>query len=250
MRGGHHPSCHIVNKNFRYDAQKLTEADLQEDAIAKLYHAYVWANQRAEEDPTVARTARETFTRMEEGDAAEISAWETFRNVSIRDLKRVYGRLNVVFDEYHGESMYPREACCGVLKDMEAAGLIRTLDDGRKVYQVSPSHGVTVEKSDGSSLYLTRDVAAAVDRFHRYAFTRMLYVVENGQADHFSALFSILRALGHPWAESLSHIKFGRVRGMSSRRGTAVALEDLLDGARHLMSLRQDQAKSGCWSCC
>lgn len=75
----------------------------------------------------------------------------------------------------------------------------------------------------------------------------MIYVVENGQSDHFTALFSILRALGHQWAEyGLSHVKFGRVQGMSSRKGTAVALEDLLDGARHLMSEKQQTSKSEC----
>ncbi|KAK8384446.1 hypothetical protein O3P69_009329 [Scylla paramamosain] len=197
---------------YGYDHQNLTASDLEEDAIAKLHRAYVWANQRAAEDPTVAQTARETFTRMEEGHPGELSAWETFRTMSIRDLKRVYARLNVTFDEYHGESMYPKNACRRVLKDMEHSGLIRTAGDGRKVYQ--------------------------------YGFTRMYYVVENGQSDHFSALFSILAALGHPWADCLTHIKFGRVRGMSSRKGTAVGLEDLLDGARQLMGHRQDLAKT------
>uniref|UniRef100_A0A0P4W5B8 Probable arginine--tRNA ligase, mitochondrial n=1 Tax=Scylla olivacea TaxID=85551 RepID=A0A0P4W5B8_SCYOL len=229
---------------YGYDHQNLTASDLEEDAIAKLHRAYVWANQRAAEDPTVAQTARETFTRMEEGHPGELSAWETFRTMSIRDLRRVYARLNVTFDEYHGESMYPKDACRRVLKDMERSGLIRTAGDGRKVYQVSPGHEVTVEKSDGSTLYLTRDVAAAEERFKQYGFTQMYYVVENGQSDHFSALFSILAALGHPWADCLTHIKFGRVRGMSSRKGTAVGLEDLLDGARQLMGHRQDLAKT------
>ncbi|XP_050689265.1 probable arginine--tRNA ligase, mitochondrial isoform X1 [Eriocheir sinensis] len=227
------------------DTQGLTVADLQEDAITKLHQAYVYANQRAAEDPKVAQTARETFTRMEEGEPADLSAWETYRELSLIDLKRVYGRLNVSFDEYHGESMYPQEACREVLQAMENAGLLRTLSDGRKVYPVNPNQDVTIEKSDGSTLYITRDVAAALDRFNRYAFTRMIYVVENGQSDHFTALFSILRALGHRWAEDgLSHVKFGRVRGMSSRKGTAVALEDLLDGARHLMSEKQQTSKT------
>lgn len=70
---------------------------------------------------------------MEEGEPADLSAWETYRELSLTDLRRVYGRLNVSFDEYHGESMYPQEACRGVLQVMEDAGLLRTLSDGRKV---------------------------------------------------------------------------------------------------------------------
>lgn len=103
---------------------------------------------------------------------------------------------------------------------------------------------MSVIKSDGSSLYLTRDIAAAIDRFDRYKFDKMYYVVENGQNDHFNALKSIIHQLDLPWADRLVHVKFGRIRGMSTRKGTAVFLKDILDECKDRVIQRQIESPS------
>nr|XP_053648769.1 probable arginine--tRNA ligase, mitochondrial isoform X1 [Cherax quadricarinatus] len=226
---------------YGYDARNMTEKDLEDDAIKKLYEVYVWANQKAELDPSVSSKAREIFNEMEQGNISELKAWEVFRNVSIKDLKRMYARLNVNFDEFHGESMYNAQKCQEVLNLMEEKGLLEALDDGRKVYEVNPKRRVTVVKSDGSSIYLSRDIAGAIDRQEKYKFTKMYYVVDNSQTDHFVALFSILRKLGFEWADSMMHVKFGRIQGMSTRKGTAIFLQDILDEAQEIMLQKQQE---------
>ncbi|XP_042224146.1 probable arginine--tRNA ligase, mitochondrial isoform X2 [Homarus americanus] len=229
---------------YGYDARNITEKDLEEDAIKKLYEVYVWANQKAESDPSVSSKARDIFNKMEQGDNRELETWEFFRNVSIKEFKHVYERLNVKFDEYHGESMYSAQKCQEVLKLLEQKNLLQTLEDGRKVYEVNPKQKVTVVKSDGSSIYLSRDIAAAIHRQEEYKFTKMYYVVDNSQSDHFVALFSIIRNLGFEWAESMTHIKFGRIQGMSTRKGTAIFLQDLLDEAQEIMMQKQQETET------
>ena len=110
-------------------------------------------------------------------------------------LEKVYARLNVRFDEYDGESMYAasEEHTSRVLDLLEGKDLLRQLEDGRRVMEMPNGKRVTVVKSDGSTLYVTRDCAAAMDRARRYAdVDRMLYVVESAQHEHFSNVFQIL----------------------------------------------------------
>lgn len=99
-------------------------------------------------------------------------------------------------------------------------------------------------KSNGSTLYLTRDIAAAIDRFNKFKFDKMYYVVENGQNDHFNALKSIINKMDIPWSDRIVHVKFGRIRGMSTRKGTAVFLKDILDECRELVVKRQIESPS------
>jgi arginyl-tRNA synthetase len=99
-------------------------------------------------------------------------------------------------------------------------------------------------KSDGSTLYLTRDIAAALDRYDHHKFTEMLYVVDNAQTDHFTALFGILSSMQLPWTASLKHVKFGRIRGMSTRKGSVVFLTDILDEVRDIMAKKQQESCS------
>ncbi|XP_042860546.1 probable arginine--tRNA ligase, mitochondrial [Penaeus japonicus] len=224
---------------YGYDSKNMKENNLEDNAIKKLYDVYVWANERAAEDPNIYNIAREIFSEIEKGNRQELETWKLFRRVSIEDLKKIYFRLNVRFDEFHGESMYNATICNEVVKEMEEKGLLQLMDDGRKVYQVNAKQKVTIVKSDGSSIYLTRDVAGAVDRYKRYGFTKMYYVVDNSQTDHFHALFDILKRLGKDWAKSLEHIKFGRILGMSTRKGNVVFLQDLLNEAQGIMKENQ-----------
>ncbi|KAK7067083.1 hypothetical protein SK128_025291 [Halocaridina rubra] len=226
---------------YGFDAHNMTEKDLEEDAMKKLYEVYVWASQKAEEDPSIHIQAQEIFSKMEQGDEDTLKIWDLFRRVSIKDLSRTYGCLNVMFDEFHGESMYPASKCQEVVDMMEAKGILHTLDDGRKIFEMNPKQRVTVVKSDGSSIYLSRDIAGAIDRQNKYEFTRSYYVVDSSQTDHFLALFSIVHQLGFDWAVNMRHIKFGRIQGMSTRKGTAVFLRDLIDEAQAVMKKKQEE---------
>ena len=109
---------------------------------------------------------------------------------------------------------------------------------------VGNNRTVSIIKSDGTTLYLTRDIAAAIDRYNKYKFDKMYYVVENGQYDHFYALRSIIHKMDLPWSDRLVHVKFGRIKGMSTRKGTAVFLKDILDECKELIVKRQIESPS------
>lgn len=113
-----------------------------------------------------------------------------------------------------------------------------------QVVKLDSGRSATLLKSDGSSLYLTRDIAAALDRYNRHHFAHMLYVVDNSQTDHFVALKNILSAMNWSWGTCLQHVKFGRVQGMSTRKGQVVFLKDILDEAKEIMQQKQIESPS------
>src|SRR5262249_26537355 len=148
---------------------------------------------------------------------------------SVREFKKVYARLGIEFEHYEGESRYQGK--------MEPV-----IDEIQRTIGVKDSEGalivdmpyadneppVLLKKSDGSTLYITRDLAAAIDRFDRFHPERQLYVVATDQALHFRQLFTVMKKL-RPWADRLVHVNFGRVHGMSTRKGQIVLLTDVLD---------------------
>ncbi|XP_063224933.1 probable arginine--tRNA ligase, mitochondrial [Bacillus rossius redtenbacheri] len=214
---------------------------VQQNPTRVLYEAYVAANQAAETDPGVGEKARRIFQALEEGTSADVEKWEMFRSCTVAELERTYRRLNVRFDVYEWESAYGASRIGDVLRALEEGGVMRAEADGRRVVDLG-SRRVPLLKSDGTTLYLTRDVAAAVRRHSAHGFDRMLYVVDGSQRDHFAALAGVLARLGLPWSHALRHVAFGRVRGMSTRRGGVVFLADILDEARDLMRRRQRQS--------
>lgn len=141
----------------------LTKDSLKGNAIAVVYEAYVRANKEAAVDPQVTARAREIFNKMEEGDEEMIDSWKMFQKWTTEELSATYGRLGVSFDEYAWESSYSRKQIGGLLDSLEAQGLLRTDQENRKAAHILGKN-VTLLKSDGSSLYLLRDLAAAVDR--------------------------------------------------------------------------------------
>ena len=170
-----------------------------------------------------------------------------FYKVTITELERTYERIGVRFDEYHGESMYGKDESEKVIQILQEKSVLQTDFDGKKFVSFIPKEGqeerkVSIQKSDGSSLYLTRDCAAAMHRDRKYNFERMIYVVENGQTDHFVNLFNTLRLMGESFHEKMEHVKFGRIEGMSSRKGTAVFLSDILDEAAERMSEQRSRS--------
>ncbi|XP_009070725.1 PREDICTED: probable arginine--tRNA ligase, mitochondrial, partial [Acanthisitta chloris] len=164
---------------------------------------YVQVNKAAEDESTK-KLAKEFFRRMEEHDEETLSLWKEFRDFSIEEYVRIYERLGVHFDEYSGESFY-QEKAQEVLKMLEDQGLLQKTIKGTGVVDLSENKDLssfsTVMRSDGTSLYITRDIAAAIDRMTKHSFDTMIYVTDKSQSNHFQHLFQILKLMGYAWAE-------------------------------------------------
>lgn len=226
---------------------RLTETDLRAQPIRHLYEAYVRANQMAASDEGIANQAREIFLRMENGCGENVEQWQSYRRYTVDELRRVYQRLGVHFDEYHWESDYRRSFIQPQLDRWHQDGLIERDSEGKLVARVvvgGQERCVPFVKSDGSTLYLARDLAAVVDRVQRYRFDRMFYVVDHGQSDHFQTLFAMARKANVAEIAGAEHIKFGRIQGMSTRKGNAIFLKNILDEAQEIMQQRQRQSSS------
>lgn len=225
------------------DLKQFSNDDMERDPIKHLYEAYVYANKLAQTDPNINQKARDIFARLEQGNAKDLEQWKLFRQYTVNELVNTYKRLNVAFTKYDWESMYDSNAIQDVITLLLNKNLLKTDDDGRKYVQVH-DRKVTVVKSDGSSLYLSRDIAAALDRNSTYKFDNMYYVVDNAQTDHFIALFDVLKHVDTDLYKKCQHIKYGRIKGMSTRKGEVVFLEDILDEAKDIMFKRQLEASS------
>ncbi|KAM7136493.1 putative arginine--tRNA ligase, mitochondrial isoform 1-T1 [Molossus nigricans] len=211
------------------------EEKLQSNPLQHLFEVYVQVNKEATEDKSVAKSAHEFFQRLELGDMQALALWQKFRDLSVEEYIRIYKRLGVHFDEYSGESFY-REKSQEVLKLLDSKGLLQKTIKGTAVVDLSgnsdPSSICTVMRSDGTSLYATRDLAAAIDRMDKYNFDTMIYVTDKGQKRHFQQVFQILQIMGYDWAKRCQHVPFGVVKGMKTRRGDVTFLEDVLNEIR------------------
>mmetsp|Transcript_1739 Transcript_1739/g.2426 ORF Transcript_1739/g.2426 Transcript_1739/m.2426 type:complete len:609 (-) Transcript_1739:38-1864(-) len=219
------------------------EEKLQANPIEHLYEIYVKVNQHAgkpdddgntsDEYKKIHDAARKHFALMEQGDADALALWKKFRDLSIAKYKETYDRLGVHFDEYSGESFYSIQKLQAVLKSINEAKLAKE-DEGALIVDLKKHKCgvVPVQKSDGTALYITRDIAAAIDRAERIKFDKMIYVVASPQNLHFRQFFKILELLGYDWVKKCKHVNFGLVNGMSTRNGTAVFLDDILEEAK------------------
>ncbi|XP_015833637.2 probable arginine--tRNA ligase, mitochondrial [Tribolium castaneum] len=220
------------------DELQHTQEAIKNNPLKLLYESYVHANKLAEKDPTVADRARQEFNKLEKGAPEGLEYWNEYMQYSQNELEATYKRLGVVFDEYNFESNYSAKDIQNVIDILSSKHIVQKEGDGKLSVDVN-KRKVSIMKSDGSTLYLTRDIAAAIDRYNRYSFDKMLYIVDNSQSDHFNNLKAILHKMSLPWAHKLQHVKFGRIRGMSTRKGTAVFLRDILDECRELMIKKQ-----------
>ncbi|XP_043931233.1 probable arginine--tRNA ligase, mitochondrial [Protopterus annectens] len=152
---------------------------LQRNPLHHLFEVYVQANKAAEEDDEIQKSAQEFFRKLEEGDGQTLSLWKQFRDISIREYAGIYKRLGIHFDEYSGESFY-QDKVQDALKLLESKGLLKSMNSGTTVVDLSEAGDLsvyaTVLRSDGTSLYFARDVAAALDRMEKYSFDKMIYV--------------------------------------------------------------------------
>lgn len=224
------------------DMEKLSEEDIKKSPLECLFKAYVSAHSST--DPSIPMLAREVFERMEnEEDAIEMKTWQNYRQYTLDELTIMYERLNVVFNEYEFESMYNRKKVQSVIEIIKEKHLLQEDKDGKMVVQVGERQ-VPIIKSDGTTLYLVRDIAAFIERHKKYNLDTIYYVVDNGQHDHFTALKSVATQLNYDGESCIQHIKFGRIKGMSTRKGSVVFLKDILNEARDLMHKKQQETQS------
>ncbi|XP_018409866.1 PREDICTED: LOW QUALITY PROTEIN: probable arginine--tRNA ligase, mitochondrial [Nanorana parkeri] len=213
-----------------------SDEKLRANPLQHLFEVYVKANAAANKDEDMKSSAQDFMQRLENGHPQALSLWTQFRDLSIEEYTKVYKRLGVQFDEYSGESFYNKKAQ-DVLKLLKEKGILKTTGDGKGVVDLSEQGDVstfsTVMRSDGTSLYITRDIAAALDRMEKSNFNEMIYVTDKSQQTHFEHLFKILEILGK--VGNCQHVKFGRVQGMQTRKGDVIFLEDVLDEARSRM---------------
>ncbi|NXJ14766.1 SYRM protein, partial [Odontophorus gujanensis] len=226
------------------DKEKLKSSPLQH-----LFEVYVQINKAAADENTK-RLAKDFFRKLEEHDEQALSLWKEFRGFSIKEYTRIYKRLGVHFDEYSGESFY-QEKSREVLKALEDKELLQKTTQGTGVVDLSEKKDLssfsTVIRSDGTSLYITRQViylAAAIDRMNKYKWDTMIYVTDRSQSSHFQHLFQILKMMGYDWVERCQHVSFGLVQGMKTRKGEVIFLEDVLDEVRLRMLENMASAKT------
>ncbi|CCH62460.1 hypothetical protein TBLA_0H01730 [Henningerozyma blattae CBS 6284] len=222
-----------------------SEEELAKDPVHHLFEVYVKINKDIENEgdslPLEESTngkAREYFKRMENGDESALKIWKKFRELSIEKYIDTYARLNIKYDIYSGESQVSQASMDKAIEIYNEKGLTH-VDKGATLIDLTKFNKklgkVLVQKSDGTSLYLTRDVGAAMDRYEQYHFDKMIYVIACQQDLHTAQLFEILKQMGFAWAKDLQHINFGMVQGMSTRKGTVVFLDNILEETKEKM---------------
>ncbi|APM38961.1 arginine--tRNA ligase [Clostridium kluyveri] len=209
------------------------EEELNRDPIKELLRIYVKFHEEAEKDPSLNEEGRMYFKKLEDGSEEEIKLWKKFKDLSLREFKKVYDLLKVDFDSYAGESFYT-DKMDAVVEEIDRKGLL-VESNGAKVvlldeYNIPPC---IVKKSDGTTIYATRDLAAAIYRKKTYDFYKSIYVVGLDQSLHFKQVFTTLKLMGKDWADSCKHVGFGLVRfankKLSTRKGDVIFLEELLN---------------------
>ena len=212
-----------------------SEEELEKNPIKSLLKYYTKFHEEAEKDPSLDDKARETFAKLENGEPEEVELWKRFRELSLEEFSRVYKMLDIEFDSYAGESFYS-DKMPAVLKELKDKNLMHESRGAQIVdledYDMPPA---VITKSDGSSLYATRDIAAAIYRKQHYDFYKNIYVVATQQNLHFKQWKQVLALMGYAWEEDCIHVPFGLVSleegTMSTRKGRVVFLEDVLNKA-------------------
>lgn len=210
------------------------EEALNRDPINELLRIYVKFHDEAVAKPELEDDARENFRKLEEGSAEEVALWQRFRDLSLDVFNQLYDRMGIGFDNYNGESYYAKMA--DEVVDMLKEKNLLVESEGAQVvpldeYNMPPC---IILKSDGTTIYATRDIAAILYRYRNYQFDKNVYVVGIPQALHFRQVFSVLKKAGFDWADNCVHVGFGLVKfkdntAFSTRKGNIVKLDDLLN---------------------
>lgn len=207
--------------------------EVEKGRIRELTRLYVKYHEEAEKDPSMDDEARSYFKKIENGDEECLALFKWFKELTLVDVEKVYKELDIHFDSYNGESFY-NDKMEPVIKELDEKGLL-TLSDGAKIVDLSAYDmpPCLILRSDGASLYATRDLAAAFYRKNTYDFYKCLYVVAYQQNLHFKQFFKVLELMGKDWAKDMEHVAFGMVSleegTMSTRKGNVVLLEDVIN---------------------
>ncbi len=216
---------------------------------------YVKFNEEAEKDPALEEYAREWFKKLESHDKEAVELWTLFKTASINYFNKIYKLLNVEFDSIDGESMYGRGNNSEmIIKTLEKLSITKIESDNSVIIDLD-KYGLgktIIQKSDGSTIYILRDILAAIDRKKRYAFDISVYVVGSDQNLHFKQLFKTLELMGNKWANNCKHVEFGLInisgKKMSTRKGRIILLEDVLkqsiDRVESIINKREDHTKA------
>ncbi|MBL4932080.1 arginine--tRNA ligase [Clostridium paridis] len=214
----------------------VDEEALEREPINELLRIYVKFHDEAEKNPALEDEGRMWFKKLEDGDQEATALWKRFTELSLKEFNKVYDELGVKFDSYAGEGFY-NDKMDVVIKELQEKKLL-TESNGAQVvmledYNMPPC---IILKSDGATIYATRDLAAAMYRKNNYNFKKSIYVVGSPQALHFKQVFKVLELAGHEWAKDCVHVGFGLIkfadRKLSTRKGEVILLEDLLREAR------------------
>lgn len=211
------------------------EKTIEANPIPELLKIYVKFHEEAENNPDLDDEARAWFTKLEKKDEEATRLWKWFREVSLKEFKRVYNMLGVEFDSYAGESFYS-DMIPGLLDEMREKEVMVD-DNGAEIVELEDFDmpNALITKSDGSSLYITRDLTAAKYRKQEYNFYKNIYVVGSQQNLHFKQWIKIIDLMGYDWADDCVHVPFGMVGleegSLSTRNGRVVFLEDVLNKA-------------------
>ena len=210
------------------------EENTKVSIIDELKRVYVKFHEEAEKDPSLDDEGRKWFKKLEENDEEALKYWKWFKDESIKEFNETYKLLKIdKFDSYEGESYY-KDKMSSVIDELEKKNLLQ-ISEGATIVDLGDITPALIKRSDGASLYITRDIAALIDRKKKYNFDEILYVVGNEQSLHFEQVKRIIDKMGYDWSDKVSHIGFGMLlqdgKKMSTRHGKSVVLKDVLDEA-------------------
>ena len=206
--------------------------DIEKGGLCALNALYVRFHEEAEKDPSLNDEARSFFKKIEDKDEESVALFNWFKELTLKDVSRIYELLDVHFDSWAGESFY-NDKMQPVVDELREKGLLKE-SEGAQIVDLE-AYGMPpciILRSDGASLYATRDIAAAIYRKKTYDFYKCLYVVAYQQNLHFKQFFKVLELMGKEWAKDLVHVAYGMVSledgSMSTRKGKVVYLEDVI----------------------
>ena len=212
-----------------------SKEEIEKEGVDGLVALYVKFHHEAELDESLNQKARDEFVKLEHGNEVNIKLWKWFVELSLNEYQKTYKQLGIEFDSYKGESFYTDKMPAQVEK-LRNSGLLK-IDDGASIVDLSDYNmpPCLILKKDGSTLYPTRDIAAAVYRKQTYDFDKCIYVTSAGQSLHFAQWFKVVELMGYDWHDKLVHVPYGTVsingEKLATRTGNVILLKDLFKTA-------------------
>lgn len=209
-----------------------SEDEVKADPINTLVKYYVRFHEEAKENPALDDEGRAWFKKLEDGDEEARQLWSWFREESLKEFMELYETLDIEFDSFNGEAFY-NDKMDGVIDTLKEKGLLIESQGAQVVDLEKYNLNVAmIQRTDGATLYMTRDLAAAIFRKKNYNFVKSLYVVGGEQREHFMQLKAVLKEMGYEWSDDVEHIPFGLItvdgKKLSTRSGRIILLKDVL----------------------